>query len=860
MTQRRRFVLAVSPVVADDGSTALHLFSSDHWTTAPTDTPPNAPVRGLLRNPGTLRRELFSGARVTGAITPSYGNVVLANPAPDAAGAGELDEWVDYGLAGADVTLYWGPVGGAFPAAYTVVYVAKCHSFVADTGELTIRLRDDLQLLDQPVVTAGFAGTGGIEGTGAVAKRRQFVAGDPGLIEPILVDAVKQIYFVQSTGTGGLHDAWKTNPGAEINAFDVFINGVEVTRSASNYASADEMLASSPDPGHVKFWFGPDSAMVFGAKDGPVYFRLSGDAASIAGDVRVWAYGAPSDADAARLGVAWGSFFAPLFALRAGVSRSRLDGSSGLVVQSRLVDDDSTYLDVLADAALSYQGWFGFDRLGTFRSGYLLDPASTSPYWGITDGVITAPVPAADSVSVYTFTERQMTGQLRREPPSGMEVPVWTVSGTAGDTWPSQVAGGASDELRDYCTRKVGASFSGAASATKLRDPGAIAATVKMRGRVLQNSFSIRLWLERYLALYGGRRHFFSFTVPLSDDVLALDLHDCVTLQHRRFGCAAGVKARIVSITIDCAANVPSMRFVLWAGTPGRYTGGSSASTPGGGGGGAPAFVPPTIAQQALGDFSGFMFGSVASSGGALAGASAADMGAFTGAMLGVLSGDDAWSSVSLLLHLDGTSGTQSFTDSSGYASSVVSSGGLAVLSDAQAKFGPTSFTGGCVLAYRAAHLVLDTGDWTVEFWLYRSPSSANELLVNMAFNAGYYAFRLLWDHAAQGLQMRCYSAGGTPAQVVEVLSVDGAADNTWHHVAMVRDGSTFRLFLNGVLQGTDTYADALFDGTDVALQLGAFASGAFATVGYIDEVRVTKGVARYSGNFAPPTAAFPEG
>lgn len=639
MTQRRRFVLAVSPVVADDGSTALHLFSADHWTTAPTDTPANTPVRGLLGNPGTLRRELFSGARVTGAITPSWGNVTLANPAPDAAGAGELDEWVDYGLAGADVTLYWGPVGGAFPATYTVVYVAKCHSFVADSAELTIRLRDDLQLLDQPVVTDGFAGTGGIEGTGAVAKRKQFVAGDPGLIEPILVDAVRQIYFVQSTGTGGLHDAWKTNPGAEINAFDVFINGVEVTRSASNYASADEMLASSPEPGHVKFWFGPDSAMVFGAKDGPVYFRLSGDAASIAGDVRVWAYGSPSDADAARLGVAWGSFFAPLFALRAGVSRSRLDGSSGLVVQSRLVDDDSTYLDVLADAALSYQGWFGFDRLGTFRSGYLLDPASTSPYWGITDGVITAPVPAADSVSVYTFTERQMTGQLRREPPSGMEVPVWTVSGTAGDTWPSQVAGGASDELRDYCTRKVGASFSGAASATKLRDPGAPAASVKMRGRVLQNSFSIRLWLERYLALYGGQRHFFSFTVPMSDDVLALDLHDCVTLQHRRFGCQAGVKARIVSITIDCGAAVPSMRFVLWAGTPGRYTGGSSASTPGGGGGGAPAFVPPTIALQAMGDFTGFMFGTLASGGGATLGASAADMGAFTGAMLGALSG-----------------------------------------------------------------------------------------------------------------------------------------------------------------------------------------------------------------------------
>lgn len=58
----KRFVLSITPTVNDDGSTLQYLFSPDSWATKPTDTPPNKPVMGLLKNPGTLRRELFAGS------------------------------------------------------------------------------------------------------------------------------------------------------------------------------------------------------------------------------------------------------------------------------------------------------------------------------------------------------------------------------------------------------------------------------------------------------------------------------------------------------------------------------------------------------------------------------------------------------------------------------------------------------------------------------------------------------------------------------------------------------------------------------------------------------------------------------
>jgi hypothetical protein len=580
-----RFVLSITPTVSADGSTLDFLFSGDSWATSPTDTPPNKSVMGLLKNPGTLRRELFAGQRVTGAIRPSFGNVVLANPAPVAGEPGLLDDWIDYGMAGADVVLYWGEVGAAFPAGYTVVYRAFCHSFWADADVITIRLRDALQLLEQPVVSEGFAGTGGLEGTGAVAKRKQFVSGDPGFIEPILVDAIKQIYFVQTTATAGLESAYLRQPDVDPNAFDVYDNGVKITRAETAYASSTDLLASAPSAGYVKYWYGPDNQSFGQGGDGPVYFRLGSPPA---GDLRVFAMGYPTDADAQRLGAVWGTLTAAHVALRAGVSSANVSrDSSPLPVIAALVDDDRTYLDLLSDQALAVQGWFGFDRLGVFRSGFLQDPVEAEP------------TPA----SVYEFTESSIGG-LRREPVAGMEAPVWSVAVTAGDTWPSQIAGGASSTLRDYLSRKVWASASGRSSATKVRDPGAEHQTVKIRGRFMQNSFGITRWMERYFQLYGGVRHFYSFSAPMSADLLAIDLHDVVTLTHSRFGLSAGKNYRVVSITIDCAAAVPTMKFVVWGGEPGVYDG-VQVTTPGA------AFVDPLAASSTIGLFTGYMAGSV---------------------------------------------------------------------------------------------------------------------------------------------------------------------------------------------------------------------------------------------------------
>jgi hypothetical protein len=77
-----------------------------------------------------------------------------------------------------------------------------------------------------------------------------------------------------------------------------------------------------------------------------------------------------------------------------------------------------------------------------------------------------------------------------------------------------------------------------------------------------------------------------------------------------------------------------------------------------------------------------------------------------------------------------------------------------------------------------------------------------------------------------------------------------------WVHIALVRVGTTVTLYKNGV-GGTTATSSQNFISQNVFV--GADDSAGSGTLnGYINDVRITNGVARYTSNFTPPTAAFP--
>jgi hypothetical protein len=86
---------------------------------------------------------------------------------------------------------------------------------------------------------------------------------------------------------------------------------------------------------------------------------------------------------------------------------------------------------------------------------------------------------------------------------------------------------------------------------------------------------------------------------------------------------------------------------------------------------------------------------------------------------------------------------------------------------------------------------------------------------------------------------------------------------NTWHHIAVSRSGSSIRAFANGTQAGsTATNTDAFTHNKagNRPLRIGELNDGTylFGVNGYIDDIRITKGVARYTASFTPPTEPFP--
>jgi hypothetical protein len=212
---------------------------------------------------------------------------------------------------------------------------------------------------------------------------------------------------------------------------------------------------------------------------------------------------------------------------------------------------------------------------------------------------------------------------------------------------------------------------------------------------------------------------------------------------------------------------------------------------------------------------------------------------------------DEFFSNVSLLLHMDGSGST--FTDSSG-TPKTITAGGNATQSTTESKFGGKSaYFDGSGDSLSFADILLGTGNFTIEFWFKTNSSTQYAQMIGNETSGGSSGFTLLINNnTSTGGQIAVYRAGSL---VVSSSSGDWS-DDEWHHLAFVRSGTTVTLYLDGTSYGSATDANSY---TGAAYFIGT--NNAFSgrdLLGYIDELRITKGV-RYSAAFTPPTAAFPD-
>lgn len=222
--------------------------------------------------------------------------------------------------------------------------------------------------------------------------------------------------------------------------------------------------------------------------------------------------------------------------------------------------------------------------------------------------------------------------------------------------------------------------------------------------------------------------------------------------------------------------------------------------------------------------------------------------------------GDAHIHSTSLLLHCEGPNGSTALVDSS-LAPLAMTVIGVGKISTAQSKFGGSSFDtsggnyGGASAPSGAASLMFGTGDFTVELWV-RTTAALQVTGYPRLLAAGNYLTPGGWNLVYMGpsggaLFLDFYDIGG----VAFGMPCGTLPDNTWKHVAFTRQGATVRSFMDGVLQGSGTSSVDLTTGHPFTVGSESSAAGNFK--GFFDEIRVTKGVARYTANFTPPTEPY---
>lgn len=222
---------------------------------------------------------------------------------------------------------------------------------------------------------------------------------------------------------------------------------------------------------------------------------------------------------------------------------------------------------------------------------------------------------------------------------------------------------------------------------------------------------------------------------------------------------------------------------------------------------------------------------------------------------------DPYFSNVTLLAQFQGTNGSTVYTDSSSFNNTMAKHTGDTdnpVISTAQ-KVGTSVSSVYMNRAGAPPSIRVDNtngafffpGDFTIEAWTYLSASNIGyPTILRMATpTGGYWLFRVNGtDYEFAGPSFGLGTSGGLAAANV----------GQWAHIAAVRAGSTMSLYVNGVSRASQQNSNAVgAANTTVGSACISWPSPGESWDGYLSDVRITKGVARYTANFTPEQPLF---
>jgi hypothetical protein len=211
-----------------------------------------------------------------------------------------------------------------------------------------------------------------------------------------------------------------------------------------------------------------------------------------------------------------------------------------------------------------------------------------------------------------------------------------------------------------------------------------------------------------------------------------------------------------------------------------------------------------------------------------------------------------------LLMHFDGANNSTTFTDVKGHTFTRV---GSTVISTSQSKFGGSSgyFNGtdaALTTPFTQDFHLNGTTSWTIEGWFrLNGLKSQNTALSIGTFGSSAYIQLQVGNTAGEIV----FAEGtGWGWQAVATTSGANLAPGSWYHIAIVRNGSNLSIYRNGVAVYNSSSFAFSANSTATTVYVGSYFNQDPSWFnGYVDDLRITKGVARYTSNFTVPDAAF---
>jgi len=231
------------------------------------------------------------------------------------------------------------------------------------------------------------------------------------------------------------------------------------------------------------------------------------------------------------------------------------------------------------------------------------------------------------------------------------------------------------------------------------------------------------------------------------------------------------------------------------------------------------------------------------------------------------VSGGGIDSYTKLMIHADGTDASTTFADSA--AGKTVTAHDNAQIDTAQSKFGGASgyFDGdGDYLTLSASEdWNLGGGDFTIDFWIYLN-STGRQYFFGMGTDTStHYVLGLDYNSVGSNKLGLWASSNGSSWDMIGADSGGNGIGsttltlNTWHHIAVVRNGSNWKVYIDGVVDINLTVSGTILNPSGRQLNVArcAYLGGSFHLNGNIDEFRWSKNIARWTANFTPPASAY---